>query len=100
LSANICTYKLVARTFSSCQLFYSDTQYLGDVLKPELIIPGADLADTDIPFMAVPAGEHVVLMARIPLTKFEELCVANCDAADRESNGDIEAEETTDGYSA
>lgn len=58
------------------------------------------LADGDLPFIVTHVGDDVVIMARIPAKKFDQICAESAYFEDFEDSGDVEAVETTDGYSA
>lgn len=73
--------------------------------KPDLLVSAIDCPD--VMFQAVPAGESVVLFARMSKERFEQICAAGSDLEDFEPDEDIEdfedgveAEETSDGFSA
>ncbi|WP_420411585.1 hypothetical protein [Roseibium sp.] len=58
------------------------------------------IANGDVPFVVTHVGNDVVIMARMSAEKFDEICAESAHFEDFEDNGDVEAVETTDGYSA
>ncbi|CTQ67071.1 hypothetical protein [Roseibium alexandrii] len=58
------------------------------------------IANGEIPFTVANVGDDVVIIARMPAHRFDEICADGAHFEDWEDDGHTEAEQTTDGYSA
>ncbi|WP_395175030.1 hypothetical protein [Roseibium alexandrii] len=63
-------------------------------------IKASIIAKGDIPFSVTNVGDDVVIVARIPAERFDEICAMSACSEDWEDDGHTEAVPTTDGYAS